>query len=68
MKVQATERGFYADGLREPGDVFDVEKDDFTDTWMEKVTVKKKPAATKKKPAANGDDPAPDVGDESAAA
>lgn len=36
MKVRATERGFL-NNLREPGEVFEIEPDQFSKVWMEKV-------------------------------
>ena len=38
MKVQATERGFFGGALKEPGDVFDVKKAEFSEEWMEKYS------------------------------
>lgn len=39
IKVKATKPGFYDNGYRKVGDVFEVEADMFTDFWMEKEPV-----------------------------
>lgn len=39
IKVKATKPGFYDNGYRKVGDVFEVDADLFTDFWMEKEPV-----------------------------
>lgn len=39
IKVKATKPGFYDNGYRKVGDVFEVEADLFSDFWMEKEPV-----------------------------
>ena len=39
IKVKATKPGFYDNGYRKVGDVFEVEADLFSDFWMEKESV-----------------------------
>lgn len=37
MKVTATDRGFYGNGIKDPGDTFELtDKKHFSDTWMVK--------------------------------
>lgn len=39
IKVKATKPGFYDNGYRKVGDVFEVDADLFSDFWMEKESV-----------------------------
>ena len=39
MKVTATDRGYYGNGIKDPGDTFELaDKKHFSDTWMVKGT------------------------------
>lgn len=44
MKVRATQRGYFADKLLNPGDVFEIpSKNQFSENWMEEAPKEEEP-------------------------